>query len=72
MLFQNVVAAYEKQKEEKRKAHLALEKQLEEEQRQQTELAAQAVANKKHLIRYLSKVRNLPNPFLLNEMCLDE
>lgn len=46
-------------KEKRRQERLALERQLEEDQRQQALLVAQAAAEKSDLLQYVAKVRHL-------------
>jgi len=43
--------------EQRRREFIRLEKQLEDDQRQQAMLAAQAAANKNHLVQFVAKVR---------------
>lgn len=54
----SVLQDYEKNKERKRQEILALEKQLDEEYRLQASLAAQAAANKKELLNFISQEHN--------------
>ena len=42
--------------EQRRREFVRLEKQLEDDQRQQARLAAQAAANKNHLVQFVAKV----------------
>ena len=45
--------------EQRRREFIRLEKQLEDDQRQQAMLAAQAAADKNHLVQFVARVRTL-------------
>jgi len=51
--------------EQRRREFIRLEKQLEDDQRQQAILAAHAAANKNHLVQFVAKVRT---PLLLADI----
>ena len=58
-------------KEKKRLERMALEHQLNEDQRQQAVLAAEASSNKKHLMQFVAQVRKVPDPILVSShLCL--